>query len=92
MFKVITRDGETFSGDSAAEVVRQMRNCSWGVPQPKREYMLDVVERVEDMTGVFRNPDASYDDEEGPISAHEFIEYLYRAGVVDLEGVLPPVG
>lgn len=77
MLKIETSDGEVFVGEGAVEVVQQMRNTQWGVPQVKREYMIDVVERVESMTGVLMDPDV-----ENSMTAEDFIVYLCTAGVV----------
>lgn len=51
MLRVRTDDGQTFTGVDAKEVVRQMRNTQWGAPVLKRDYMIEVAERVSGMTG-----------------------------------------
>lgn len=71
-----TKDGDTFAAETHAEIVLQMRNTQWGIEQVKREYMVDVVERVEDMTGVLADPLTE------SFTAQEFLEYLCYAGVM----------
>jgi hypothetical protein len=79
-------DGEEFAAETAADVVRQMKNVEWNAPARKRDYMLEVVERVEDQTGVFANQDllpTSADTDEYLDPAH-FLAYLAEAGVVEI--------
>jgi hypothetical protein len=88
--RIHTIDGETFEGASPQEIVRQMRNTEWGAPERKRDYMVEVIDRVEQQTGVFADPDGVYEDPENPISAMQFLEYLHHAGVlttIDRQGL-----
>lgn len=84
MLRVTTEDGDVFEGDSEKEIVVQMRNTQWGAPVVKREYMRDVVERVENMTGVMMDPEASLDDDR-QIGADEFLTYLQAVNLVKVE-------
>ena len=49
--KVTTTEGLEFTGDTPQEIVRQMRNVQWNAPVVKRDWMAEVAERVEQMTG-----------------------------------------
>jgi hypothetical protein len=51
MLKVDTHDGTVFEGDDAKDIVRQMKMTEWGHPEKKRDYMEEVAERIEQMTG-----------------------------------------
>ena len=84
MLRVTTTDCEVFTGDNAKEIVRQMRNTQWGAPQPKRSYMVDVVERTEMMTGINMDPDAVLDDELEQGCEH-FLIYLETVGAISIE-------
>lgn len=89
MLKVTTEDGEVFVGEDEKDVVRQMRNTQWNAPIHKRDYIRDVVERVEDMTGVLIDPDAELDildgDEEPTVSARDFLRYLEAVDLIRIE-------
>jgi hypothetical protein len=80
--RIRTTDGAFFLGDSPEDVVRQMKNTQWGAPERKREYMAEVVERVENMTGMFYNPEREF--VEGDVSPPDFLEFLRRAGMVEI--------
>lgn len=51
MLKVDAGNGDVFEGDDAKEIVRQMKMTEWGHPEKKRDYMEEVAERIEQMTG-----------------------------------------
>jgi hypothetical protein len=89
---VRTKDGEEFVGNSAAEIVSQMRLSDWNAPARKRDYMLDVIERVEDMTGVFVDqelvPTTGTDEH---IDPRHFLSYLESVKLITVED-LPTVG
>jgi alkylation response protein AidB-like acyl-CoA dehydrogenase len=52
MKRVECSDGEVFQAETAAGIVEQMRSAEWHKPPKKREYMEEIQERVEQMTGV----------------------------------------
>lgn len=49
--KVTTTEGTVFEGRDAKEVVSQMRRDQWAAPALKAEYMAEVSDRVEQITG-----------------------------------------
>ncbi len=51
MIKVETNDGITFTGSGAQDIVRQMKNTQWTVPDTKSEYIAQVIERVSGTNG-----------------------------------------
>jgi hypothetical protein len=50
--KVTAQDGAVFEGTDAEQIVEQMRRDSWAKPEPTKEYMVGVRERVREMVGV----------------------------------------
>lgn len=76
MLKVTATDGAVFHGATAQEVVRAMRNTQWNAPVLKRDWMEEVAERVEQMTG-----------ERPRTRAREFLADLKRLGLVTIEHV-----
>lgn len=52
MLRITTNDGKHFAGKDAREVVRKLRDTQWSLGfQPKGEYMLEVANRVQQITG-----------------------------------------
>jgi hypothetical protein len=49
--RVQCMDGAVFEGPDAKSIVSQMRKDEWNAPSKKREYMAEVSDRVEQMTG-----------------------------------------
>lgn len=74
MLNVTTNDGMSFTGESFQSIVRQMRNTQWNAPIIKHDYMLEVAERVESMTG--RKPDTT--------DAASFVTDLQAIGLVQI--------
>lgn len=81
MIKVIIVDDPevVFTGETEAEIVRQMKNTEWFGPELKREYMWEVADRVGEMTG---KQLVSTNDKLTPA---EFLAYLELAGMVKTE-------
>lgn len=77
--QVNTSDGCQFIGRDAREVVRRMADAGWMGPQPKRDWMLGVMERVEEMTGtpMLRFRSAGYRKR-----AKAFLRDLEKVGLV----------
>lgn len=75
MIRVDTKDGNLFEGVDAKDVVRQMKMTEWGHPEKKRDYMEEVAERVEQMTG----------REVPHTSAAGFLLGLADAGIINVE-------
>lgn len=44
--RIQTTDGYVFEGADAKEIVRKMRDTQWGAPVLKREYMVEVRDRL----------------------------------------------
>lgn len=84
---VKTNDGQTFTGDDAAHIVRQMRNTEWNAPERKRDYMLEVIQRVETITGVFVDQDdlPTNQDNDEHLDPMKFLEYLQDVKLVRIE-------
>lgn len=89
MIRIETNDGEIFTGNDAKDITRQMRDTQWNAPARKGDYIEEVVERVESLTGVA--PPSAHP------SAEAFLQYLERAKVITAEivdlsetGLLPP--
>jgi hypothetical protein len=82
MIRVTTTDGAEFIGSDEKEVVRQMRNTQWNAPTAKRDYMCEVIDRVEQSTGTLC-PDA----DERVVTAKEFVEYLASVDLITVTEV-----
>lgn len=67
---------QTFEGEDARAVVREMRDSDWHAPDKKRDYMEQVAERVEGMTGERISTDG----------AEVFLHELHRVGLIEFEG------
>lgn len=78
--QIMTNDGATFRGETAAEVVRAMANAQWNAPERKVAYKAEVVHRVSMMTGHSLSVSAQRD----PV---RFLRFLERAGLISF--VLP---
>lgn len=79
---VRTRDGATFSGDTPADVVREMRDTNWQRTIPKGEYMDDVIDRVQQMTGI-DHITVHPITRETRVAA--FLMFLHRSGMLTLD-------
>lgn len=77
-----TQDGTTFSGQSPADVVRAMRDDNWQRSIPKGEYMDDVIDRVQQITGVDYVAIHPITRETRVAS---FLVFLHRAGLIVLD-------
>lgn len=74
--KIKTNDGKTFAGKDAQTIVRKLRNTQWNLGyQPKVEYMLEVSDRVQQMTGT-----------RVPTDAEGFLLGLHSLGLIVIEG------
>lgn len=73
--RIQTNDGATFTGPDAKAVVRQMRDQQWSAPVMKRDYMVEVAERVEMLTG----------ERIATTPAETFLNELERVGLVTIE-------
>lgn len=58
MMTITTQDGATFSGETPEAVVKQMQADDWSAPPKKREYMIEVADRIAEMTGKTVRADA----------------------------------
>lgn len=83
---VTTNDGEVFTGKDEREIVLQMRNTQWNAPERKRDYMLEVIERAETMTGVFVNQDElpTNVDTDETLNPAAFLRYLRDAKLIEM--------
>lgn len=52
MMIIKTTGGDIFRGKDAKGVVRAMKQTQWNAPDAKRDYIKQVADRVEQMTGV----------------------------------------
>jgi hypothetical protein len=49
--RVRMADGAVFEGEDEKAIVRQMKHDDWSSPPKKREYMVEVADRIVEMTG-----------------------------------------
>lgn len=68
MIVFTSSDGPSFMANSYLGVVRKMAKLNWHRDEPKRTYMEDVLDRVEQITGVPFN---------GKLEAWRFLRYLH---------------
>ena len=66
-------DGAVFHAKSAAGVVSKMKRQQWNAPERKQPYMLEVIDRVSQVT---RKPWVK-----GVPSPKNFLDYLTESGV-----------
>lgn len=86
MLRVTADDGMVFEGADEKAVVRQMRNTQWNAPEAKRDYICEVIDRVEQVTQtVCAHADGRV------VAAKEFLDYLASVGFVQIESVGEPV-
>lgn len=85
--RVKALDGEVFEGEDARDVVRQMKNIEWNAPHRKRDYMAEVIERVQAMTGLVASaePWCVGGADDAAIAPQDFLDYLEGAGVIEIE-------
>lgn len=74
--KILTNDGAVFQGKTARGVVKAMQRDAWNAPEKKRDYMVEVVDRVVQQFDV---PDSQIVT---PMSAAELLTWLAGLGVV----------
>ena len=82
LYRVSSRtDSTVFEGASAREIVKQMKNTQWYAPEGKRAYMAEVIDRVEQMTGMrfAGNPERS--------KPSKFLEFLEAAELVTIRKI-----
>ncbi len=73
--RVKTKDGRTFAGKNPKAVVRAMKRDQWHIEHvPKRDYIVEVADRVQEMTGTIIRLDPS-----------EFLFDLQEAGLLEIE-------
>jgi hypothetical protein len=77
--KVTTQDEQTFVGETPESIVSQMKRTDWSAPPKKAEYMREVAERVEMMTGQKARSD----------NASVFLLDLERAQFLTIEELTP---
>lgn len=71
MISFVTNDGLVFHRKTPQGIVRAMRKLNWHRDEPKRTYMLDVIDRVEQISG---HPFT------GKLTADRFLVYLHDLG------------
>ena len=73
---ILTNDGKRFVGRNAKGIVRQMKAMQWNLEDStKREYMEEVADRVQQMTGVMI-----------PLDVEGFLLGLEKARLIRFEG------
>lgn len=84
MWFVTTKAGEQFRGQTPNAVVRAMRDRKWVVRPKKASYKIEVVLRVEQMTGVEYEPSLR-----DGVPSLEFLRYLEKAGMIEIRVAEP---